>query len=422
VKYINTSSAADEDNAFKEVQMSKYASTVTAGIARCSGKGISALMITVLLAGCGNIVSSTGPSRGAVMNAGKTSDASGIQVVEVDEQVARRILSAQEKNLFSESLGNGTIKSTVVGVGDVLDVTLWEAPPASLFGSAIPASGLGGSDPTSKATSLPLQRVGGDGRIVIPFAGTIQVLGRSTSEIQADIVRRLSGKAHQPQAIVRIAQNATSMVTIVGEVGASQRMPLTDRGERLLDAIAAAGGVKQPVNKVTIQITRGAQVRSMPLDQVIADPRQNIILEPNDVLTALFQPYSFTALGATGRNDELPFEASGITLSQALGRMGGLQDQRSDPRGVFIFRFEDPAALGVSDISGVATTSDGKIPVIYRLDLKNPESFFVAQNFPMHNKDVVYASNAPLADIQKFVSIISSVVFPIVSVQTAIKN
>lgn len=160
----------------------------------------------------------------------------------------------------------------------------------------------------------------------------------------------------------------------------------------------------------------------MPLDQVIADPRQNIMLQTGDVVTALFQPFSFTTLGATGRNEELPFEASGITLAQALGRVGGLQDQRADPKGVFIFRFEDPMALGFTSLEGVATTPEGKVPVIYRINLKDPQTFFVAQSFPMRNKDVVYASNAPLADIQKFVAIISSVVFPIVSVQTAVNN
>ena len=384
-------------------------------------KGASSIMMTSLLISCGNFVSSTGPSRGAVLATQQApSNTSGIRVVEVTDEVARKIIAAQNGSLFSETLGDGKIKSTVVGIGDVLDVTIWEAPPAALFGS--PTSSLGGSDPVSKATTLPPQRVGENGRIVVPFAGAISVIGRNTTDVQADIVRRLAGKAHQPQAIVRIIQNATSIVTIVGEVGGSQRMPLTDRGERLLDALATAGGTRQPVNKITIQITRGETVRSMPLEKIIADPRQNILLQSGDVITALFQPYSFTSLGATGRNEELPFEASGVTLAQALGRVGGLQDQRSDPRGVFIFRFEDPAALGITDLTNVATTPEGKIPVIYRIDLKNPQTFFVAQSFPMRNKDVMYSSNAPLADIQKFVSIVSSVVYPVISIQTAAKN
>jgi polysaccharide export outer membrane protein len=382
------------------------------------------IFLPSLLTGCG-IASSVGPSRGVVMKAGAPANLSGIRIVEVTDPVARQLLAVQSKTSFAQTLGGAHPAGTVVGPGDVVEVSLWEAPPAALFGnsSSSAAALLGiGAGSTSQATVLPQQRVDEAGRLNIPFAGFVPAAGRSTSEIEANIVQRLRGKAHQPQAIVRIVQNATSTVTVVGEVKASQLVPLTARGERLLDALAAAGGVMQPVDKMTLQVTRGDVVESMPLSRVIAEPKQNIVLERGDVVTALFQPFSLTSLGATGRNEEIPFEASGITLSQALGRIGGLQDQRSDPKGVFIFRFETPAALGIADMTGVQTTPEGKIPVIYRADLKNPSTFFVAQSFPMRNKDIVYVSNAPLADIQKFVAIVSSVVFPIVSIQTAIGN
>lgn len=56
------------------------------------------------------------------------------------------------------------------------------------------------------------------------------------------------------------------------------KIPLTAKGERLLDAIAAAGGSRQPIEKVMVQVTRDSQVVSMPLEKVVKDPRQNIIL------------------------------------------------------------------------------------------------------------------------------------------------
>ena len=62
----------------------------------------------------------------------------------------------------------------------------------------------------------------------------------------------------------------------------------------------------------------------MALDNVIQDPRQNILLRPGDVVTALYQPLSFTAFGATGKNEEVMFEAQGINLAQALGTGGWL--------------------------------------------------------------------------------------------------
>jgi polysaccharide export outer membrane protein len=156
----------------------------------------------------------------------------------------------------------------------------------------------------------------------------------------------------------------------------------------------------------------------MPLESVIRDPRQNVILQPDDVMTVLFQPYSFVALGATNRNEEVPFEATGVTLAQAMGRVAGLQDARADVKGVFLFRLEDPAVLTPEERTSARTTPDGKVPVIYRINLKDPATFFVAQSFPIRDKDVLYVSNAPLADFQKFVNVIYSTLLPVATTIT----
>src|SRR5205823_5960169 len=198
-----------------------------------------------------------------------------------------------------------------------------------------------------------------------------------TAPARGEIARPLQDKANKPQVLVRRTANNTAYVTIVGEVANSTRMPLTPRGERLLDALAAAGGTKAPVDKVTLQVTRGAAVHSLTLDTVIRDPRQNISLQPGDVVTALFQPLSFTALGATGKNEEVNFEAKGISLAQGLARAGSLLDTRSNARGVFIFRLESSAVVGLGETA--ATAAGGQVPVVYRVDLTDPRAFFLAQ-------------------------------------------
>jgi polysaccharide export outer membrane protein len=286
-------------------------------------------------------------------------------------------------------------------------VSIWEAPPATLFGGGLSDSGVS----TNHVSTFPEQVVQSNGMINIPFAGQITAAGKSLKEIENEIIKRLHGKANQPQVLVRLTRNTSANVTVVGEVTNSTRMPLSPRGERLLDALAAAGGVRQPVNKTTIQVTRGEVVRSMPLERVILDPKQNIVLHSGDVITAMYQPLSFTVLGATGKNEEQNFEAQGISLAQALARAGGLQDARADAQGVFIFRFEDQDAVEWKSKPNI--TPDGKVPVIYRVDLKNPATFFVAQGFPIRNKDVLYVSNAPAAEMQKFLNIVTSSIFTV---------
>lgn len=369
------------------------------------------------LAGCastpGAFLPSAGPSTREVRAAALVEPSHGIQLVDITQPLAARARASQPRQLFSAAWGQQPAAGFAIGPGDVLEVSVWEAPPASLFAGSV-------IDPRSTASSarvavLPEQMVGTGGEITVPFAGTVRAAGRQPGEIEADIARRLHGKANQPQVLVRVLRNATSTVTVVGEVTNSTRMPLTARGERLLDALAAAGGTRQPVGKMTLQLTRGNRVLALPLDQIVADPAQNVVLQPGDVVTALHQPFSLTVLGGATRNEELQFEGQGITLAQALGRAGGLQDQRADASGVFIFRFEDPAVVPPGP--GGQVTADGRVPVVYQVNLRDPAAFFVAQDFPMRNRDVMYVSNAPGAELQKFLNIVSSVVVPAVTVR-----
>jgi len=403
-----------------------------ANLATRLAAGGTSLASVLLLSGCTAVsgwVSSTswlpssGPNRALMQEMQDNPADTGIQIVDVNDEVARKLLANQKKNLFSDTLGSETKPSYVIGTGDVIEVTIWEAPPAALFGSATPGQAAGGIS-TTRAVTFPEQMVGLRGAINIPFAGQVQVAGRTPQQVEADVAQRLSTKANQPQVLVRVTQNNTSTVTVIGDVSNSMRMPLTARGERLLDALAAAGGlrqlsgsgssqVSQSVNRTALQVTRGDQNHILPLSTVIQDPRQNILLRPGDVVTALFQSLSFTVLGAAGKNDEISFEAQGISLAQALARVGGLQDNRSDASGIYIFRLEDGNALSWK--TQPAKTPEGKVPVVYRVNLKDPATFFVAQTFSIQNRDVLYAANASGAELQKFLNLVLTAVYPALS-------
>lgn len=378
---------------------------------------VGPIALMSVLAGCASLGSS-GPSTSAIKKAAAPNAAlaTQIKIVTLDDAAARRVLASSRSDTLAEALGDGIAFGAQVGKGDIVDVAIWEAPPAALYGSALGDPRLTSSSSTARGSSLPEQMVDSRGQITVPFVGQLDVLGRTPVQIEREIAARLAGLAHQPQVIVRVVRNANANVTVVGDVANSTRVTLTPKGERLLDVIASAGGVRQAVGKTMIRVSRGSRFASLPLEQIISDPAQNIRVQAEDVVTALYQPYSFTALGAVGNNAEMQFEGTGITLAQALGRIGGLRDERADARGVFIFRLEDPSAIDPALAKGAPLTPDGKIPVIYRVDLKNPASFFVAQGFPIRNHDVMYVSNAPAADLQKFMNIVSQMAFSIVGV------
>jgi polysaccharide biosynthesis/export protein len=365
----------------------------------CLGFGLTA---------CSNLPSS-GPLVKDIKGA-KSNIPEGIQVVEIDQAVIRQLNQPKPSNSFATNYSSTSSALNAFGIGDVIEVSIWEAPPATLF--AADSISRFGSVGGAKGTTLPEQTIGKEGHINVPFVGSVAVLGRSPTQIEQEIMQRLRGKAHQPQAIVRQIRQNASLVTVVGEVTNNMRMPLTQRGERVLDAIASAGGSKHPVHKTTVQLSRGSTTVAMPLDHLIREPQHNVALQAADIITVIHQPKSFTSLGATGKNDEISFEAQGISLAQALARVGGLQDNRADAQGVFVFRFA-PSLTGEN--------ASAMLPTIYRLDLKTAAGYFLAQSFLMENKDVLYVSNASGAELQKFANLIYTIALPAISTVNSLR-
>ncbi len=369
------------------------------------------LSVALTLSGCASqrgFFASSGPLYQDVVEQGDAK----ISVLEITEHVTRRLLEVETHATFSETFKTDESAGFEyrLGAGDVIEVSIWEAPPATLFGSSALDTRVAAVAP--RVTTLPEQMVSAEGTVNVPFAGQVMAKGKTLYQVEQDIVQRLKSKANQPQALVRVARNVNSNVTVVGQVQQSQRMSLTPRGERLLDALALAGGANLPINKVAIQLSRKGVSAVMPFQRIIQEPIQNVRLWPGDVVTALYQANSFTALGATGKNDEIAFETVGISLIQALGRAGGAQDQRADARGVFVFRFED-AAVAKELLGDKAIVVEGRVPVVYQMDLRDPKSFLLAQNFAVKNKDVIYLANAKASELQKFLSILTSSVYSI---------
>ncbi len=358
------------------------------------------LISLIFLSGC--TLSNVGPSRDEIVNTRDTGRLQGIQMVDVNDALARKLAESKQHGKFADLFPSQGTNNYLIGPGDIVEVTIWEAPPAMLFGDRSSTTTTGTS---TASVTLPQQMVASDGSIIIPFVGRVVLQGSTTKAIEAEIVKHLKGKANQPQVLVRIAQNNTSNVTVVGEVNSSTMMQLTPKGERLLDAIATGGGVKKEVDRTAVQLSRLNVTAMMPLDSIIRDPRQNILLAPGDVITALYQPQTFSLLGATGKNVEVPFEAQGISLAQALARSGGLNENMSDARGVFVFRFEDAKTFNTLGKKTVAA-ANGTVPAVYNIDLTDPASFFVTQNFPVQNHDVIYVASSPARQMEKFLKLL----------------
>jgi polysaccharide export outer membrane protein len=348
---------------------------------------VGALITMALSSGCaitGMPVS--GPSGHSIGEHGGAS----FEVVDLDTATVAA-LRTESVTIGLEKLPPASPIADLIAQGDSVEVSIWEAQPATLFGIVgdVTAAGQG------HGLTLPAQLVSADGTITVPFAGRIEAAGASPRTVEERIRNQLRGKANQPQIIVRSTSNVAQEVSVVGEVHASRRMSLSAKGERVLDALADAGGTTVPLDKATVQITRGTSTATVALDRIVSDPAQNVRLSAQDVVAVYFQRKSFVALGAVNKAGEVPFEATGLSLAQAIGRAGGLVDTRSDAAGVF-----------------VARRHAGK-PVVYRIDLADPGSIFLMREFQMQDEDIVYVANAPAAELQKFLSLLGSAVYPL---------
>ncbi|GAB1658250.1 polysaccharide biosynthesis/export family protein [Mannheimia haemolytica] len=381
------------------------------------------LVSVSLLSACSSLPTS-GPSYSEVLASNENTAETQlpeVNLIKLDNITVQNLYQAQQSQRFSGfdgSIGVGGYAGTV-NVGDILEISIWEAPPAVLFGGTFSAEGQG----NGHLTQLPQQMVNKNGTVTVPFIGNIKVAGKTPEAIQNQIVGALSRKANQPQALVRIANNLSSDVTVIRQ-GNSIRMPLSANNERILDAVAAVGGTSENIEDVTVRLTRGNKVRSMAFETLIADPSQNITLRSGDVVALMNTPYSFTGLGAVGNNQQMRFSSKGITLAEAIGKMGGLIDERSDPRGVFVFRHIPFTQLDYDNQAqwrekGYAEGMD--VPTVYQVNLLKPQSMFLLQRFPIQDKDIVYVSNAPLSEFQKFLRMIFSITTPITGTANTIR-
>lgn len=376
-------------------------------------RALLAAGLAALLAGCTSL-GAAGPSAGQITRIEGQDYAGGqIALIPLDPASRSRVAAYESSLGLAAQLGDGGAGAWLIGPGDTLEIALWEAPPAVLFGSGGVIPGL---DAGAQNRAVVSQVVDASGTITVPFAGPIAVGGRTPAEVERAIIARLKGRANDPQASVRLALNDSRNVTVLGEVASSRRVPLGPRGERLLDILASAGGPRAPVHQTTVKVSRAGQSATMPLEAIIADPAQNIRMKPEDVVTVLHQPYSFIAMGAVARSAEIPFEGRGISLAQALARVGGLRDDKASIRGVFIFRLEDPAALDPAQRAATPLTGDGRVPVVYRLDLSDARGFFVAQDFRIRDQDVIYVSTAPGAELREFLATVTSLAFSAIAI------
>jgi polysaccharide export outer membrane protein len=319
-----------------------------------------------------------------------------------------------------------------VSAGDVLRVRIFERYAGGTFPTIDGFADLGTPTVTPAGT------------IEVPYVGTIKVAGLGLRQIERTIENRLAGKAKEPQVIVELVADRTNTITVSGDVKSPGRVPLSDGVRTAVEAINRAGGVLAPkplpsawteqeaalqaaaegdasgtpatagssgAGSTTTSASGEEQAKPQKLSQFEVVVRRHgevllvkqylellagadIAVEKGDEIVVRSSSQVVTVLGAVAIAGNVPLTKPNMTLAETLGTVHALQDLRSNKTGLYVFR--------LGDIRDNPTARAR----IFRLDFMQPVSGFVAQQFGMKPKDVIFVANAPLYEYDKVLTVL----------------
>jgi polysaccharide export outer membrane protein len=366
---------------------------------------IFSFLIVLTCAGCA-AMPSHGPASnaivsGAVAQGGTVSDGSAqgsalsYVLVNVNSDILSKIRTVVP-TAFTGTLNdrNPTPFGLILGPGDVISLTIFESAPGGLF----TPSQVAGARP-GNFVELPPQTIDREGKINVPYAGEILVSGRTPRMVENEVQQLLQRRAIEPRVVLTVREQRSAQASVLGEVNAPTRFSLNPQGDRVLDALARAGGPKYPAYETIIALQRAGRKAQIGLAELVRQPANNILLRPGDTVFVSREQRHFVALGASGQNGVFFFDSERVTLAYAMGKAGGLLDERAEPGAVFIYRVESRQNL---ERYGMDLPAEGKvIPTVYAINLRDPSGFFLAQNIELQHHDVIFVGNTTTVDLAK---------------------
>jgi polysaccharide biosynthesis/export protein len=159
-----------------------------------------------------------------------------------------------------------------------------------------------------------------DGRISVELIGDVQVAGRTTDEVAAEIAEKMVQYRQSPSVSVSVEAPASTTVSVMGEVKSPGSFAL-DRDVRLSESVALAGGQTELSATSRVRIVRreasGTVLYLANLDRIKAgDGSTDMMLSKGDLVVV---PAAYTVVaGYEIRKFLYPLEAFFRTVGSSF--------------------------------------------------------------------------------------------------------
>jgi polysaccharide export outer membrane protein len=333
---------------------------------------------TILLHGCiwapGQHMSTSSMMRDADEN-------SRVDIVPITPKLLAMDRAAETTSVVAPELLSYKPEPYRIGAGDTLYITVWDHP--ELTSPAGP----------QQQTLANGRLVRSDGTLFYPYVGELKVSGMTIEDLRKAITDKLAKYVEKPQVDVNIVGYGSQLITVQGAFVKTEPQPITAIPTTLAQAMGVAAVNTEQANLAGLVLTRDGHDYHIDLDALNNGKSiaQDIYLKPGD---HLFLPYNDRQeayiVGEVNRPLAISFKTTDLTLTQALGRAGGLNPTTSKGKAVYVIR-------GIKDLEKAKGT-------VYQLDARSPDAFILADQFKVKPGDVVFVGPAGVTRWNRFVS------------------
>lgn len=227
-----------------------------------------------------------------------------------------------------------------------------------------------------------------DGRVSLPYVGEIQVIDKTNAQIAASLNEKLKPISNTAQAAVSRSGRLPRTANVIGEVKNPGPLPLERSNISSLDLLAGSGGPIGAEHLYKYTLRRNGQDYAFDYQGF---RKNSFPIEEGDLLSVNTDTTNrFYVMGAINKPTTVAFPVPAPTLADALGAATGLDERRSDPSGVFVFRKGEPDQ-------------------VYTINLKDPGAMLLTQRFAIRGEDIVYVTEAPLVRWNRLISQIAPI-------------